>query len=578
MSLVKFGNTVDMEALPNPLTSESFLLGYDLDGILKQKDYLGNVTPIGSVISGAQSNFFLSDTGLDSHGNKIASIYRSGNLRIGSTQSYTQMSGSTFSIYTNNGGVPSLYFALDNNSLVINSSHNIIGDKLYWDPSTGLKFNDNLNIFYSVFSSNGLSFSNSNFYSVFSSAGLSFSNSNIGSVIDITAEDITISNGLTSSFISATATGFNQTSNKLTLLPTTLSTNNVQYYQDKSGTFSLVDDVINSSLFYLAGSTNSVIDNKTQSIYRTGNIGIGTASPSTKLHIYATQSGAFRLVDGTQGPGYLLASDTNGVASWTASNYAPDSNVVHRTGNENISGNKTFENIGFFSNVSVRNYNTGPSSTALDSLNGNGGIGIKSQNISSGIGIYSNSTSTGLNYVGANSGVTTFTVNKTGEVYATKIGIGTTGPSTTLHIYATQSGFGFRLQDGSENPNYILTSNAIGMGTWTSPSSLLQEPSQITITTATDITTGTTASNGYGQKGKNVIINNGTNNISITVDGGTDFVSSYVKHGSGVITFVQGSGRTLIQVDATVVLNGATGSTATIASVLTTDYLRISNA
>jgi hypothetical protein len=46
------------------------------------------------------------------------------------------------------------------------------------------------------------------------------------------------------------------------------------------------------------------------------------------------------------------------------------------------------------------------------------------------------------------------------------------------------------------------------------------------------------------------------NAINITVNGGTDFVSS-VKHGSGVITFVQGSGRTLIQVDATAVFNGA---------------------
>ena len=106
----------------------------------------------------------------------------------------------------------------------------------------------------------------------------------------------------------------------------------------------------------------------------------------------------------------------------------------------------------------------------------------------------------------------------------------------------------------------------------------ISEPSQITITATASITTGTTASNGFGQKGKNVIIDNGSNAINITVDGGTDFVSSYVKHGSGVITFVQGSGRSLIQVDTTNILDGATGSTATIASIGTTDYLRISNA
>ena len=50
-----------------------------------------------------------------------------------------------------------------------------------------------------------------------------------------------------------------------------------------------------------------------------GNIGIGTASPTTRLHIYATQSGAIRLQDGTQNTGYVLTSDSNGVSTWTQS-------------------------------------------------------------------------------------------------------------------------------------------------------------------------------------------------------------------------------------------------------------------
>ena len=39
----------------------------------------------------------------------------------------------------------------------------------------------------------------------------------------------------------------------------------------------------------------------------------------TASAFYGTQSGVFRLKDGTQGSGYLLTSDTNGIASWTAS-------------------------------------------------------------------------------------------------------------------------------------------------------------------------------------------------------------------------------------------------------------------
>lgn len=100
---------------------------------------------------------------------------------------------------------------------------------------------------------------------------------------------------------------------------------------------------------------------------------------------------------------------------------------------------------------------------------------------------------------------------------------------------------------------------------------------QITITTSISIDT-TTLSSGISQKGRNVVISNGANAINYIVNSSDGFVASYVKHGVAAITFVQGSGRTLIQVDGTAILNGAVGSTATISSVGTTDYLRISNA
>lgn len=103
------------------------------------------------------------------------------------------------------------------------------------------------------------------------------------------------------------------------------------------------------------------------------------------------------------------------------------------------------------------------------------------------------------------------------------------------------------------------------------------EPTQITITTSVSITTDTLDANSKKQTGKNIIINNGSSAINITVNGGTDFCASYLKHGTGTITFVQAAGRTLVQVDATTILKGAVGSTATISSIGTTDYLRISN-
>lgn len=97
----------------------------------------------------------------------------------------------------------------------------------------------------------------------------------------------------------------------------------------------------------------------------------------------------------------------------------------------------------------------------------------------------------------------------------------------------------------------------------------------ITITTSTSITTSTTDANSLSQNGRHVVINNGVNVINLTCNGGV--TASYGKVGSGAVTFVQGSGRTLVQLSGTAVLNGAVGSTATLWSNGTTDYLAITN-
>ena len=97
----------------------------------------------------------------------------------------------------------------------------------------------------------------------------------------------------------------------------------------------------------------------------------------------------------------------------------------------------------------------------------------------------------------------------------------------------------------------------------------------ITITTSVSITTATTDSSGRTQNGRHVVIDNGVNAINLTCNGGV--TTSYGKVGTGAITFVQGSGRTLVQLNGTAILNGAVGSTATLWSNGTTDYLAITN-
>lgn len=49
----------------------------------------------------------------------------------------------------------------------------------------------------------------------------------------------------------------------------------------------------------------------------TGNVGIGTVSPITKLHINnGTSNPSITITDGTQGVNKILTSDANGVATW----------------------------------------------------------------------------------------------------------------------------------------------------------------------------------------------------------------------------------------------------------------------
>jgi hypothetical protein len=105
------------------------------------------------------------------------------------------------------------------------------------------------------------------------------------------------------------------------------------------------------------------------------------------------------------------------------------------------------------------------------------------------------------------------------------------------------------------------------------------ETPNITITTSANITTDNLDVNSLSQNGRNVMINNGASAINLTVEttSTANFCASYTKLGSAAITFTQGSGTTLVQMDGTAVLNGAVGSTACLTRTGNTYYLQISN-
>lgn len=51
-------------------------------------------------------------------------------------------------------------------------------------------------------------------------------------------------------------------------------------------------------------------------VLNNGNVGIGETFPTTLLHVKSTVNPAMRIVDGTEGAGKILTSDTNGNTSW----------------------------------------------------------------------------------------------------------------------------------------------------------------------------------------------------------------------------------------------------------------------
>lgn len=82
------------------------------------------------------------------------------------------------------------------------------------------------------------------------------------------------------------------------------------------------------------------------------------------------------------------------------------------------------------------------------------------------------------------------------------------------------------------------------------------------ITTTTSITTETKTNSNLSQNGKNIIIDNGANNINLRVNAfaGGNFCATYIKDGTGTISIVAGSGVTLDLVQYTDVVNGKSGS------------------
>lgn len=126
----------------------------------------------------------------------------------------------------------------------------------------------------------------------------------------------------------------------------------------------------NNSLIY-HDSNNSLILRKQSetnqlALGSNGNVGVGTATPSSKLHV----NGSIKMVDGNQAIGYIPVSDANGKMTWTD----PNSISTGDDGDWTVSGNDQYStvsgNVGIGTTTPLRKLNIASGSMMISSVVG----------------------------------------------------------------------------------------------------------------------------------------------------------------------------------------------------------------
>ena len=125
MALINFGYRVDMNSINPPTNTGSYVVAYDLDGILKQKDHFGNINSIGSGLS----SLFYNIGGTVSSDNSTSAIYRIGSLNIG-----TGIAADGRFVVSSLGGTVSLSVS-ERGNVIIGSTQSI-NSKLFINSAT----------------------------------------------------------------------------------------------------------------------------------------------------------------------------------------------------------------------------------------------------------------------------------------------------------------------------------------------------------------------------------------------------------------------------------------------------------
>ncbi|MDR6487476.1 hypothetical protein J2799_001981 [Chryseobacterium vietnamense] len=165
-------------------------------------------------------------------------------------------------------------------------------------------------------------------------------------------------------------------------------------------------------------------------IKSSGNVGIGTTSPTNKLQIESTTSGALKIVDGTQGTDKVLTSDASGVATWKALPAAPASANIYNT-DGTLTANRTVTqgtNTLTFTGTQTNAFSVNGKNFSVDAANSRVGIGTiapaSSLSVQNSPGATTNTISAGIENCGApcsqgiSRNITLYNLNGSGGQFA----------------------------------------------------------------------------------------------------------------------------------------------------------------
>lgn len=111
-------------------------------------------------------------------------------------------------------------------------------------------------------------------------------------------------------------------------------------------------------------------------IKSSGNIGIGTQTPTNLFHVESATNGAVKIVDGTQGVDKVLTSDANGVATWKSIPAFGSTNIYNSNGT--LNGNRVVNqgsNTLAFNSTAANGFSVGGNNLSVDGTNNRVGIG-----------------------------------------------------------------------------------------------------------------------------------------------------------------------------------------------------------